>query len=406
MTALSLFTGCGGLDLAAEAAGITVAGQCEIDKHCNKVLGYHWPDTPRWKDVRDITADSIRERIGAVDLIFGGFPCQPHSVAGRRKGSGDDRDLWPEIKRILREVKPRWFVGENVPGLLSNEAGHFFGGILRDLAALGYDASWGVWGARDVGATHKRDRVFIVAYRDGERELQSSGNVKNIGGRAGVSGCGGNMADSDGGGFAQRIGERDNCRESMGERREHPDAFSKAEGRGKRGLADANDAGLQIAGHEPEQHPLYAGNGAEHSGSNVGNVADAKSEQDRRILRSGVSPDVGTGSIMGDAECGGRCGKPRRRAGTEPADRCTWDERHPESGMGRSAYGLPAGLDFPGWPAGRGVEQYSYEPPRTVDGKSVRNRAQKIKMLGNAVVPAQAVILFEAIMENEGRIAV
>lgn len=164
MRALSVFSGAGGLDLAAESAGIEVVGQIEFDPACNKVLRYHWPDVARWEDVRDVRGADVIERCGPIDIVFGGFPCQPHSVAGKRQASGDERDLWPELARLIREVGPRWVVGENVPGLLTSEDGRFFGGVLRDLAAMGYDASWGVWGAADVGALHERERLFIAAH--------------------------------------------------------------------------------------------------------------------------------------------------------------------------------------------------------------------------------------------------
>jgi DNA (cytosine-5)-methyltransferase 1 len=101
--------------------------------------------------------------IERVDLLTGGFPCQPHSLAGKRLASGDERDLWGEMRRVISEFEPRWVVGENVIGLLSNEAGRFFGGVLRDLAQMGYRVGWGVWGAFDVGAPHLRERVFLVA---------------------------------------------------------------------------------------------------------------------------------------------------------------------------------------------------------------------------------------------------
>ena len=162
---MSLFTGIGGIDLAAEWAGFETVGQCEFAAYPARVLEKHWPDVPRWKDVRDVTAKSFLERTGleALTLLSGGFPCQPHSLAGKRKASADDRDLWGEFARCIREIKPRWVLGENVYGLLSSENGRFFGRILRDLAEMGYTAGWCCYGAVDVGAPHKRDRVFLVA---------------------------------------------------------------------------------------------------------------------------------------------------------------------------------------------------------------------------------------------------
>lgn len=181
MKHLSLFSGIGGLDLAAEWAGFETVAFVERDPYCQRVLAKRWPGVPIIDDVRQV-ADTAGAGSGGVSgggqsrqprtwgdgapirLVSGGFPCQPHSVAGKRKASADDRDLWPEFARVIREIRPRWVVAENVPGLLHSESGRFFGAILGDLADMGYSAGWGVWGAADVGALHQRDRVFIVGY--------------------------------------------------------------------------------------------------------------------------------------------------------------------------------------------------------------------------------------------------
>jgi len=161
-THLELFAGVGGISLASEWAGFQHVGFVERDEFCQKVLAKNFPEVPIYDDVR--TFDGTRFR--GVDLISGGFPCQPHSLAGSRKASGDERDLWGEVVRIVGEAKPRWFLGENVPGLFSSESGAFFGRILNDLAALGYRVGWAMYGASDVGAVHRRNRVFIVAYSE------------------------------------------------------------------------------------------------------------------------------------------------------------------------------------------------------------------------------------------------
>lgn len=166
LTHLSLFTGIGGIDLAAEWAGFTTVGQCEINPYCRQVLEKNFPGIPRWDDVKKITANEILHKCGRPTLISGGFPCQPHSTAGKRKASCDSRDLWPELCRIIGEVKPRWFVGENVQGILSSEKGAFFGRVVRDLVQMGYRVGWGSWEAASVGAPHHRNRVFIVAYSE------------------------------------------------------------------------------------------------------------------------------------------------------------------------------------------------------------------------------------------------
>lgn len=171
MTHLSLFSGIGGLDLAAEWAGFETVGQCEYADYPTKVLEKHWPDVPRWRDVHDVTAESFRERTRRSDLtlLSGGFPCQPHSLAGKRLASSDERDLWGEFARCIRDIKPRWVLGENVAGLLSSENGRFFGRILRDLAEMGYCTGWACYPACWVGAIHRRERVFIVANANGKR---------------------------------------------------------------------------------------------------------------------------------------------------------------------------------------------------------------------------------------------
>jgi len=163
---LSLFTGIGGLDLAAEWAGFTTVGQCEWADYPTKVLEKHWPDVERWRDVREFTGESFRQRTGLqeVTVISGGFPCQPHSLAGKRKASTDERDLWPEYRRIISEVRPKWVVAENVRGLLSSEDGRFFRGILRDLSDLGFNVGWATYPACWVGAIHRRERVFTIGY--------------------------------------------------------------------------------------------------------------------------------------------------------------------------------------------------------------------------------------------------
>lgn len=187
LTVGSLFSGVGGLDLGLERAGMRVAWQVEIDDYATRVLARHWPNVPRFRDVRECG----RHNLAPVDLVAGGFPCQPHSLAGKRGASGDDRDLWGEFARILRELKPRWVVAENVPGLLSSEAGRFFGRVLRDLAASGYDAEWDCLPAAAFGAPHLRDRVFLVAHARGKQlsqqsQPQSEGSAAADTGGAGV----------------------------------------------------------------------------------------------------------------------------------------------------------------------------------------------------------------------------
>ena len=156
MKFVSLFSGIGGIDLGLERAGMECVGQVEYDPWCNQILEKHWPDTPRWQDIHDLDPEELPDH----DLIAGGFPCQPVSFAGKRLAQDDPRWLWPEFYRIVRMVRPRFVLVENVPGLAS--AG--MGDVLGDLAALGYDTEWDRIPACYVGAPHSRPRVFIVTH--------------------------------------------------------------------------------------------------------------------------------------------------------------------------------------------------------------------------------------------------
>jgi|SRR5215472_8761815 len=165
----SLFSGFGGIDLGLERAGLTCAWQVEINEYATKVLAKHWPHVARFRDVRSVGMHTTNlatcyHPLTPVDLLCGGFPCQPHSTAGKRKASQDERDFWPEFHRLICEIRPEWVLAENVWGILSSEHGRFFGGILRDLAASGYDAEWRMFRACDFDYPHVRRRIFLLAY--------------------------------------------------------------------------------------------------------------------------------------------------------------------------------------------------------------------------------------------------
>lgn len=164
ITVGSCFSGIGGLELGLErTGGFKTKWQIEINDYASKVLEKHWPNVKRYRDIRDV---SFPKR---VDLICGGFPCQDVSLAGKRAGLGGNRStLWSEMFRLVCEVKPRWVLAENVPGLLSSDDGRFFGNILRNLASAGYYAGWDLLSASEVGAPHNRKRLFIVANTNGK----------------------------------------------------------------------------------------------------------------------------------------------------------------------------------------------------------------------------------------------
>ena len=195
MTHGSLFSGIGGFDLAASWMGWKNAFHCEIDEFCSRVLKYHFPDSEHYGNIK--TTDFTKWR-GKIDVLSGGFPCQPFSVAGRRRGAEDDRYLWPEMLRAVREIRPTWIVGENVAGILTmvqpgeetpvaGEASVFgedyeetelrqryvVETVCTDLEREGYSVQPLVIPACAVGAPHRRDRVWFIARRTQSNECEN-----------------------------------------------------------------------------------------------------------------------------------------------------------------------------------------------------------------------------------------
>ncbi len=161
MTHGSLFSGIGGFDLAAEWSGFTNLFNCEWEEFPRKVLKHHFPNAEQFGDIKQFNATAYS---GRLDILSGGFPCQPFSVAGKRKGSEDERHLFPEMLRVIGECQPRWVVGENVRGLVNWSDGLVFETCCADLEALGYSVQSFVIPACATGAPHRRDRVWIVAH--------------------------------------------------------------------------------------------------------------------------------------------------------------------------------------------------------------------------------------------------
>ena len=178
MKHISLFSGIGGFDLAAEWAGWTNVASCEINPFGRKVLEYYWPNTYLHDDIKTLTGETIKyeaqKRYGhdwRADgvVLSGGFPCQPYSLAGKRLGKEDERHLWPEMLRVIREIQPDWIVGENVFGLINWSDGLVFDEVQTDLEAAGYEVQAYVLPACAADAPHRRDRVWIIAHADNTR---------------------------------------------------------------------------------------------------------------------------------------------------------------------------------------------------------------------------------------------
>ena len=276
----SLFSGIGGFDLGLERAGFTTAWFCEQDEFCQHVLAQHWPGVPCYPDITQLRGCDVEP----VDVLCGGFPCQDLSVAGKGAGlDGARSGLWSEYARLIGELRPRYVLVENVSALLARGMGR----VLGDLAALGYDAEWDCIPASAVGAPHRRDRVWIVAYPNAD------------GGGRGFDG------ERDGAQAQPRLeaslgDNADGLRPAAGEVSDHDDTGPRAEqqpggeraevsiARDRRSLADANGAGFQLVSQGEARR------GIEGSGERVDPAARGGDQPGGSAAEWwAVEPDVG-----------------------------------------------------------------------------------------------------------------
>ena len=338
MKALSLFSGIGGKDLAAEWAGITPVAFCEIDPFCRKILKKHWLGVPIFRDVFKLRG----YQIGAVDIIYGGFPCQPFSVAGKQKGKSDTRQLWPEFSRLVKEIRPRWVFAENVPGIINIAADD----VCADLERLGYEV--GIWNfeAAAVGANHRRARIAFIAHL-GDSELHGS--------------------------FASSIRGISNKNDEWCKK--GTNISFELEGTGGR----KNVETMAHSGRE-----LYEGGVVEGQAGNEDRERNADITQ-RPSGASSFFPDSDSKRIESR---GGECEELGWNTSSKRDSR-----RSAEPQLGRVDDGVPAWLDRYWW-------RVEPDIPRTAKG--VKDRVNRLKALGNAVVPAWAYLIFKGIVEADG----
>ena len=170
MNHLDLFSGIGGFSLALEKVGFKTVGFCEVDPYCRSLLQKHWKGVTIHNDIKKLEAKDIKE---PIDILTGGFPCQPYSVAGKQKGTDDNRYLWPDMFRVIKEIKPTFVIAENVRGIINIQDGMVFETVCSDLESEGFEIQPFIIPAAGVGAPHKRERVWIVGYSKHNRSLTS-----------------------------------------------------------------------------------------------------------------------------------------------------------------------------------------------------------------------------------------
>jgi DNA (cytosine-5)-methyltransferase 1 len=174
---LDLFSGLGGFSLGLEATGgFETVAFCDIEKFSRKVLKKHWPNVKQYKDIKELTYEQIKkDTLAPIDIITGGYPCQPFSVAGSQRGEKDKRHLWPDMFRIVKECKPTWVIGENVSGHIKLGLDT----VLQDLESEGYSVRAFSISASSIGANHQRERVWIIAHSNMENTRQHGGGIES-----------------------------------------------------------------------------------------------------------------------------------------------------------------------------------------------------------------------------------
>lgn len=343
---LDLFSGIGGFSLGLErTGGFETAAFCEFAEFPRKLLAKHWPNVPIFEDVRTLKGTDID---GPIDVVCGGYPCQPFSTAGRRKGQKDDRYLWPEFSRLVAELRPSWVIGENVAGHISMGLDD----VLSDLEGQGYAARTFVIPACATGAPHRRDRTWIVAYTEGERcgKAREPRRGSSIG-SASPSSTQVDVAHADSKRGPSMRGKRENF------------ASESAGGRDDRNRS-ANDVEWKVA------------NGS--AGQNSRNVADAIGGR-RQGSRQPFNASYQEAGAEGQA--------------AQPVNGGVRGKRSAQSAMGRMVDGISSRLD--------GHCRWLDEPDIPRVAKGVKNRANRLKALGNAVVPQIAEMIGHAILEAE-----
>ncbi len=377
---LSLCSGIGGIDYAwSHLLGQAIAGQVENAPYCQAVLHKIWPAVPKRLDIQEVTDN---DPFGDVDLVAGGVPCQPFSYSGQRRGTEDDRHLWPYALAIIERRQPTWVLIENVPGFISLALDL----VQTDLEGAGYQTQAYVLPACAVGAPHIRERVFIVAYSPGRgcrpRRPECAGQQGPLLPDGSRSSC---LADA----------ERNQCRVQQHRIR------TNAQPDGK--LADSSSDRCGQWTHQPQRESQRDGTANPGNDGTQGSMAHADSQRQQECN----APTWGSAARLAARRTDTDVADPNSQRRPLPAPGRDAAEHvlecdpqgQPQPRMGRGSDGLSAWLDRHRWPAPPGPQE-EWEPPRTISHK-VPYRAARLKALGNAVVPQQIYPLLKFIIEIE-----
>jgi len=379
MTHGSLFSGIGGFDLAAQWMGWENVFHCEINPFGRQVLNYYWPNAVSYDDITKTDFTVWRNRI---DVLTGGFPCQPFSLAGKRKGTEDERHLWPEMLRAIREIKPRWIVGENVYGLVNWDGGLVFEQVQADLENEEYEVQPYILPAAGVNAPHKRDRVWFVAK-----------NTDNNG-RRGKFG----QEESKAGGFGHACsGNNERIQTNDGETRTSPNSDHNGSHGAENGQGYPSGNYGSQAGKDDAFQP--EGCGCEATGETTSNTP-SKGLEKRRQPREREYEAKNRERVDGGPEQFGPTSADTDGKRFEECHTARFSdipERQPSKEMLGSR--VENWDEFPTQPPVRGRDDGI---PSGLVGITVsKHRNESIKAYGNAIVPQVVYQIFKAIQEYE-----
>lgn len=396
MLHISLFSGIGGFDLASEWMGWKNIVSCEINPFCNSVLKHYWPDAYHHNDIKTLTYEKINKELNkrfgirwrTDDIVLtGGFPCQPYSVAGKRLGKDDERHLWPEMLRTIREIQPKWIVGENVLGLLSWNDGMVFEEVQSQLEAEGYKVQAFILPACSVNAPHRRDRIWFVAYSTNSRCRRWKNKQCKSREWSFLSG------KSEG----RKMGNKTSrCYRKQFTSNPNYHGFSSSKIRHSLGKGNNCNKTREIYGEQPKRCSIQNARNATHTSCQQGEWLQSKqrkfSQSEQRKFRGSNCP-VSPTNTMRRRQSSQKYRKAKSRFFAEKSFSSDWENFPVESPICSRDDGISSELD----------RDAVFEGIK-INAKSIafnRWRNESIKAFGNAVVPQIVYQIFRAIQEFE-----